>query len=83
MQSLVRLGNNDGYIARPRKGNIGVKCLSQGHNDTLPSSGTKLRADNLVIANLCSYPLSCTAANWDDGVNCLYQGQNSAVWASN
>ena len=48
---------------------MGVKCLSQGHNDALPSSETELRVDNLVVANLHSHPLSVTAASWDESVS--------------
>ena len=47
---------------------IGVKCLPQGHNDTLTSLGTELRVDNLAVANMRSFPPSCTAAGWDDSV---------------
>ena len=48
--------------AWPRYGSVYVMCRYQGHNDILPSSRTKIRVDNLAFANLCSYPLSCTAA---------------------
>ena len=75
MQRLVRLNYHNGYISWPRHGGIGVKCLSQGHNDTLPSSGRKPRADDLAIANLPYNPLSCTAASWDISVKCLSQEQ--------
>ena len=66
-------------------GSIVGKGLSQERNDALPNSGTKPRVDN-TVANLCSYPLSCTSASWDISVLCLSQGHNSAlgpVWASN
>ena len=56
-----------------------MKCLSQRHNNTLPSSRTKPKADNLAIANLHSYPLSCTTASWDDSIKCLSQGHNSTL----
>ena len=58
----------------------------QGHNDTLPSVETKPRADNLTIANLYSYPLSCTDVNMDDSIKCLSQRHKSALcpaWALN
>ena len=32
-------------------GSIDVKCPSEGHNDTLPSSETESRADNLRLTN--------------------------------
>ena len=48
--------------AWPRYGSVYVMCRYQGHNNTLLSSRTKIRVDNLAFANLCSYPLSCTAA---------------------
>ena len=50
-----------------------MKCLSLGHNDALPSSGTERRA------NLCSYPLSCNAVVWDDSVKCLSPGHNTTL----
>ena len=53
-------------------GSIGMKCLFQGHNDTLRSSQTKPRADNLAIANLHFILLICTPASWDDGIKCLF-----------
>ena len=63
-----------------------MKCLSQGHDDALHFTGTELRADNLAIANLCVFPLSVTATNWDNGVEILSQGHYSMlrpVWTSN
>ena len=36
MQSLVTLGHHDGWITWPRYESVGVKCLSQEHNDTSP-----------------------------------------------
>ena len=71
MQSLVILGHHDWYITWPRYGTTGVKCFSQGRNDILPNSGIEPAADNLAIAYLCSYPLSCSAASWDDSVKCF------------
>ena len=62
MQSLVRLGHHDEMMAWPRYGSVGVKCLSQEHNDKLLSSGTEPRADNVAIVNVRYYSLSCTAA---------------------
>ena len=59
---------HDWYITWPRYGSLGSKCFSQGHNDTLPSSGTEPRADKLAVANLRSYPPSCTAASWNNSV---------------
>ena len=44
----------------PRYGNICGKCFSQGHKDALLSSGTELRVDDIAVAKLRSYPLSCT-----------------------
>ena len=79
MQSFVRLGQHDGKIVRLRNGNTGVKCVSQGQYDTLPSSGNEPRADNLAIANLQSQPLSCTATSWDDSVKCLSQKRNGTL----
>ena len=64
-------------MPRPLCGIAGVKCLSPGHNNTLPNSETKPRVNNLAVADLCFYPLNCTAASWDDSVKCLYQGHNS------
>ena len=61
-QSLIRFGLHDGKTLGPRCESIGVKCLSLGHNDHLPTSGTESRVDNLAIAKLRSYLLSCTAA---------------------
>ena len=49
-------------FATPRLRNAGVKCLSQRHNDTLPRAETELRFDNLVVAKLHFYLLSCTIA---------------------
>ena len=43
-------------------GSISVKCLFHRYNDQLPSSGTEPKVDNLAVANLRSYLLSCTAA---------------------
>ena len=51
-----------------RYGSTGVKCLAQGHNDTLPNSGTEPVADNLAITYLRSYPMICIATSWDDNV---------------
>ena len=45
--------------------------FSQGQNVTLPSSKTEPRVDNLAVANLRSYPLSCTAACLDYSVTCF------------
>ena len=42
----------------PGCGSVSVKCLSQRHNNALPSSETVPRVDNLAVANLRSYPLS-------------------------
>ena len=50
---------------------IGIKCLFQRHNDTLPKSETEQRVDNLAVANLHFYPLSCTAVGWNDSVKCF------------
>ena len=38
------------------------------HKDTLLSSKTEPRVNNLAVANLPSYPLSYTATSWDDSV---------------
>ena len=57
----------------PRYGIMGVYCLSQGHNGALPSSETERRVDNLAIASLRFYSLSCIAINWDDSVKYLSQ----------
>ena len=51
-----------GRFAWPLYGSISATSLSHGHNDTLPTSGTEPRVDNLAVANLCSKPPSCTAA---------------------
>ena len=40
------------------------------------------KVNNLAIANLRSYSLSCTAASWDMSTKCP-KGQNNPVWASN
>ena len=50
-----------------------MRRLSQEHIDTLPSSGTELEADHLPIANLRSYPLSCTVAIRDGSFKCKTQ----------
>ena len=63
MQPLVRLSHHIGEITWFRYRSIGIKCLSQGHNDTLPDLGTETEAYNLAIAYLHSYPLSCTATS--------------------
>ena len=55
---------NDGHIVWLCYENIGGKGLSQGQRDILPSSGTEPRVDNLLVANLRSYSLSCSAASW-------------------
>ena len=55
---------------------IDVKCLSQRHNDTSPSSETKQTADTLAIANLRSFPLSYIAASRDENVKCFSQAYN-------
>ena len=55
-------------IAWPRYGNIGGMCLAQEHNDTLPSSGSEPRVNNLAVAKFCSYPLRCTTACRNDSV---------------
>ena len=34
----------------------------------ISSSGSEPRVDNLAVANLRSYPLSCTVASWDNDV---------------
>ena len=49
------------------------KVSFPGHNDTLPSSGTEPRVDSLVVTNLHSYPIKCTAASWDISVKRLSQ----------
>ena len=46
----------------PRNGRIGVKCLSQGFEDPISGSKVESRVYSLAIANLRSYPLSCTTA---------------------
>ena len=51
---------------------IGVKCLFQGHNITLPSSRTEPRVKNLAVTNLSFYSHRCTAANWNDGVKYFF-----------
>ena len=61
MQSFIRLGHHDGKIVWPRYGSSGAKCLFQEHNVILSNSGTESGADNLAIACLRSYSLSCTA----------------------
>ena len=48
--------------AWPRYGSVGVICLFQKQNDALPSSGTAARFGIHAVANLHSYPLSCTDA---------------------
>ena len=58
---------------------IGLKCLSQGHNDIFPRSGTKPKVDNPAFANFRSYPLICIAASLDNSNTCLPQGRNSAL----
>ena len=72
---------HDGYIVWSRYGNIGGSYLFQVHNDKLPSSGAESSVDSLATANLRSYPLSCTAASWDNSVEYLSQGYNSALCA--
>ena len=37
-------------------------CLSQRRYDALPSLETELKVNNVMIANLRLYPLSCTVA---------------------
>ena len=65
-------------------GIIVVKCLFQGHSNTLSVSGTKPRVDNFAIANLRSYPLTCTTASWNGSVKCLFDNSTlRLVWASN
>ena len=49
MQSLVRLGHHDGLNTCPHCGSIGVKCLSQGHNDTFLSTGNEPEATTLQL----------------------------------
>ena len=51
-----------------------MKRLSQGPQHC-PVQKSKPRADNLAIVNLRSYSLRCTAASWNDSVNCLPQGE--------
>ena len=46
MHSLVTTG-------RPSCGTVSGKGLSQGHNDTLPSSGNEPRVDNLAVFLFC------------------------------
>ena len=65
------------YIRGPCCEIIVVKRLFQGHNDLLPSSGTEPRLDNLAVANLRSFPLSCTAVSWDNSIKCPSQRHNS------
>ena len=83
MQSLVKLD-------RPRR----VDCLApswdyvgevsfQGYNDTLPSSGTEPRVNNLAVANLHSYLLSCTAASWDISAKSLSQDTTASAQSGN
>ena len=40
-----------------------LKYLSQKNSNAFPSSGTKPKVENLVVANLRSYPLSCIATS--------------------
>ena len=47
------------------------QCIAQFSNQT--------RVDNLVVVNLRSYPLSCTAASWDISVKFLSREHNSAL----
>ena len=54
----------------------------QAHNNALHSSETEPRVDNLAIANMSSYPLSCTAASWDDCVKCLFPRTQQRVMPS-
>ena len=75
----VRLGDHGGQMLCARCEIIGVKCLSQEHNDVLPGSGTKHKVDNFAIANLRFYPLSCIAASWDESVKGTSQRHNNAI----
>ena len=46
---------------------IGVKCLSQRHNDILSILEMEARVNNFAkITNLRFYPPSSTATSWDD-----------------
>ena len=48
--------------AWPHYASVGIIYFSQKHNDSLLSSGTTVRLGIFVVANLRSYPLSCTDA---------------------
>ena len=57
----------------------GIQGFSQEHNDVLSSSGIEPRVDNLAVAYLRSYPLSCTAASLDKSARCLFRRTQQRV----
>ena len=59
--SLIKVGHHDELMLGPIMVS-GGNVLFLKHSDASPSSETKPKVDNLVVANMRSYPLSCTTA---------------------